>query len=222
MEKQIDAEILALENIVALDEACKLVSDEINVNILTALDEYIEQSIESCKEYGGVFDFHEDQEDDSTWFAPEDWLVRDDEGNIEDQFFYCSLRERDTANSEDYNFFYVTSLIGSGAQEMCFAVTIDNRYFPGLGRKGCRAFIQTIFQDNNLAGQEVEYDSANSGAIRIPFVVDLKSLINAYRDDDFTEAFAPVGKAIDKSMEVMKMFSAPLEELKTNYPPSED
>ena len=223
MEKQIDAEILALENIVALDEVCKLVSDEIAVNILTALDEYIEQKIEACEGYDGTYLFHEECEKDATWFTPENWLVKDDEGNIGFQFFYCSLRERSTANPEDYNSFYVTSLIGSGAQKMCFEVTIDHSYFPGLGRRRCRAFIQNIFQqDNHLTGQGVEYDSADSGVIRIPFFVDLKSLINAYREEDFTEAFAPVGKAIEKSMEVMKMFSAPLEELKTNYPQPED
>ena len=157
MEKKIDAEILALENIVALDEACKLVSDEIDVNILTALDEYIEQKIEACRGYDGSYQFHDDSAADETWFTPEDWLVRDDEGNIEGQFCYCSLRERDTANPEDSNKFYVTSLIGSGAQQMCIAVTIDHRYFPGLKKKGCRSFIQAIFQGNDLSRQGLEY-----------------------------------------------------------------
>lgn len=221
MENKIDAEILALENIVALDEACKLVNDEITENILTALDEYIEQKIKVCDGYDGVYKFHEDEE--NTWFAPEYCLVKDDDSEVvEGPFFYCSLRERDTTDPEDYNNFYVTSLIGSGAQEMCFGVTIEPRYFPGLGIQRCRAFIQKIFQDNRLAGQGFEYDSADSGAIIIPFVVDLKSLINAYRDEDFTEAFAPVGKAIEKSMDVMKMFHNPLEHLRHDYPQPED
>ena len=52
--------------------------------------------------------------------------------------------------------------------------------------------------------------------------MDLKSLINAYGDEDFTEAFAPVGKAIEKSMNVMKMFYKPLEQLRHDYPQPED
>ena len=222
MENKIDAEILALENIVALDEACKLVSGVVDETILAALDEYIQQKIETCGGYDGVYEFHENCKEDTTSFTPENWLAKDDEGNIGKQFFYCTLRERATANREDYNMFYVTNLIGTGAQKMCFVVTIEPRYFPGLGIQRCRAFIQKIFQDNRLAGQGFEYDSADSGAIIIPFVVDLKSLINAYRDEDFTEAFAPVGKAIEKSMDVMKMFHNPLEHLRHDYPQPED
>jgi hypothetical protein len=219
MEDQTDAEILVLENIAALDEACKLVDKELDVKILTALDEYIEQVIEPFKEYGGIFEFHEDNE---TWFTPNKWLVKDDNGDIGYQFFYCELKERYTTNSKDDNNFYVTSLIGSGVQQMCFAVTITPSHFSKLGARGCRSFIQSIFQDNSLSGQGVEYDSDHAGAIIIPFVVDLESLKTAYVDEDFTEVFAPVGKAIEKSMEVMKMFSDPLEELKRKYPQAED
>ena len=223
MENKIDAEILALENIVALDEACKLVSDKIDVKIRKDLDEYIQQKIETYRGYDVVSNFHEKYEDDSIWFAPENWLVKDDDGAVvEDPFFFCGVRKRATANRKDHNRFYVTSLIGAGAQKMCFVVIIEPRYFPGLGIQGCRLIIQKIFQDNRLAGQGFEYDSADSGAIIIPFVVDLKSLINAYRDEDFTEAFAPVGKAIEKSMDVMKIFHNPLEHLRHDYPQPED
>jgi hypothetical protein len=223
MEKQIEAAILALENIAALDEACKLVQDEISVNILSALDEYIEQAIESCKEYEGVFDFHEDQEDGSTWFAPKDWLAKDEDEVLEEAFLWCGLRECDTSNSEAYNSFYITSLIGSGAQKMCFAVSVSRSLFPKLGKKECRIFIQNVFDKNRLRDQGLRYDPAEDRGIIIPFVVDHESLMVAYRDEEFTEAFEPIGKAIEKAKEVMGMFSVPVKELQHKYPrPTED
>ena len=221
MEKKIDAEILALENIAALDEACKLVEEEISATILAALDEYIERpvSVEGCD---GIFDFHEDQEDYSTWFASNDWLIKDEEEALEDAFLWCGLREINKANSEEYNKFYITSLIGIGAQNMCFSISISRSLFPKLGKRECRNFLQNIFEKNKLREQCLNYDGDGDGAINIPFIVDHRKLILAYQNEEFSEVFEPVGKAIEKAKEVMEMFSVPLKELQEKYPLPKD
>ena len=221
MEKKIDAESLALESIAALDEACKLVEEEISATILAALDEYIERpvSVEGCD---GIFDFHEDQEDYSTWFASNDWLIKDEEEALEDAFLWCGLREINKANSEEYNKFYITSLIGIGAQNMCFSISISRSLFPKLGKRECRNFLQNIFEKNKLREQCLNYDGDGDGAINIPFIVDHRKLILAYQNEEFSEVFEPVGKAIEKAKEVMEMFSVPLKELQEKYPLPKD
>ena len=220
MEEKIDAEILALENIVALDEACKLVTDEISVVILNALDEYIEQAIVFGEGLEGIFDFHEDYKDDSTWFAPSDWLIKDEEEALENAFLWCGLREINKSNSDEYNEFYITSLIGSGSQNMCFSISISRSLFPKLGKRECKSFFQDIFDKNRLREQGLNYDG--DGAINIPFIVDHRKLILAYQNEEFSEVFEPVGKAIEKAKEVMDMFSVPLKELQEKYPLPKD
>lgn len=222
MEEKIDAEILALENIAALDEACKLVEEEISATILAALDEYIEESIRSVDGYEGVFDFHEDDENALTWFAPNDWLIKNEEKVLEDAFLWCSLGELNKANSEEYNRFYITSLIGSGVQNMCFSISISRSLFPKLGKRECRNFLQNIFEKNRLREQGVNYDNDGDGAINIPFIVDHRKLILAYQNEEFSEVFEPVGKTIEKAKDVMEMFSVPLKELQGKYPLPKD
>ena len=222
MEEKIDAEVLALENIVALDEACKLVVDEISEAIFAALDEYIEHALVPVEAYEGVFDFHEDYKDYSTWFAPVDWATKDKEGALDDAFVWCALREVNDTNSEDYNYFYITSLIGKGVQNICFGVSISRSLFPRLGKRECRNFLQGIFERNKLREQGMSYDSNDDGAINIPFSVDHKKIILAYQNEEFSEAFEPVGNAIKKAKEVMELFSAPLKELQEKYPLPKD
>ncbi|MBU2833434.1 hypothetical protein [Acidithiobacillus ferriphilus] len=222
MEEKIDAEILALENIAALDEACKLVQDEIQENILTALDEYIEASVSSIDGYEGVFEFHGDGDKDLTWFAPNNWLIKGENEDLKDAFLRCDLAEMNKCDSGEYNRFFITSLIGSGAQNMCFSIYISKYFFPRLGKRECKSFIQAVFERNGLRERGMNYDDEGDGAINIPFIVDHKKLILAYQNEEFSEVFEPVGKAIGKAKEVIEMFSVPLKELQEKYPLPKD
>jgi hypothetical protein len=222
MEEKTDAGVLVLENVAALDEACKLIVDEISEVVFSALDEYIEANIVAAEGYGGFFGFHEDYEDDATWFAPIDWATKDEEGALEDAFAWCGLREVNRANSEDYNYFYITSLIGRGVQNICFAISLTRSLFPKLGKKECKKFLQSILERNNLREQGLSYDDGGDGAIIVPVIVDHKKLILAYQNEEFSEVFEPVGEAIEKAKAVMEMLSVPLKELQEKYPLPKD
>ena len=134
----------------------------------------------------------------------------------------CDLAEMNKCDSGEYNRFFITSLIGSGAQNMCFSIYISKYFFPRLGKRECKSFIQAVFERNGLRERGMNYDDEGDGAINIPFIVDHKKLILAYQNEEFSEVFEPVGKAIGKAKEVIEMFSVPLKELQEKYPLPKD
>lgn len=168
-----------------------------NIDLLQAAMDYLDNTMETTlgREVAKVieakqrdFDWEGEAEDDPgdvSWLAPREWRVAgDDEGNFD---LFAKFDERMETDRS-----WVATVSGVGETGVVFAMESNTLSNHSLNRilGGDTTLTETL--------REFGFTWEPRGRLSMPITISREALAQAFQDEDFTIALAPVSEALDR------------------------
>lgn len=208
MEKQLrEAGALAIRNIGIIEQAYRLIDNQISDELSSLIEKIIEKNIpKEWKQKLSCADANA-WSDDSSWFAPKEWSNGDDE--CEAQF---DVWAESPVDSDDT--WCLTQLCGQGEARMGFRWSGDHKLLmPKLRLPAWKSFASQQHSNRpRLSELGFQYEEAK-GSWFIPLLVDSAELAEAYADREIGRVLEPaIKECLKRIQEAVPEFYAIIEE----------
>lgn len=207
MGKQLrEAGALAIRNIGVIEQAYKLIDEQITVEIFFIVEKIIGESLP--KEWVKILPYLDShgQFGDGSWFAPQEWR----DGDKEDWSGCFEVWAEAPEGGSEWN---LTQLCGQGESEMGFRWSSDNRLEMSKGVWKKFAF-QQHGKRPDLAKLGFRYEEKN-GSWFIPLLVDENRLADAYAEEDMESVLEPaIKRCLNCILQALPEFNSIIEEAK--------
>jgi len=187
---------LIIENILNLEQANKLILEEIHPKVFGVMDKLIEESVtEFDDEMIGEYNFHED----TTWFLSKDW--QQEPFQLEDaksyKYHYASYQVWSYSKNDEANGWWLSNLFENEADRANIHFELWSQGFKKTGQKIWKAF----YQEMNQKFPELEqtgFKFNTDGAWYLPIKsLDQKEVAENYVSDTLEDALTPITEALE-------------------------
>lgn len=180
---------LIVKHLSDLSLAVKRLDFEIQPRVAKAINALAAKWAKKCG-WAGLFEWGENNE--TLWFAPDEWRVV---GGEEDAF-YCWFQldygqQDDGLHDGDKDYGWLVRLVGGGNGRLGFRCVVDTSLFGG--KPNWKKFVVPFLKDIQAAGFSFE---ERSGNFFLPIRIDHAALIEGFSADDIEPALSPLSEAL--------------------------
>lgn len=191
---------LIVKHIADLEAARRRLEEKVDPRLLQEASDSMKNRADAL---GWVHEFLS-KEDGQISVAPEQWIKRKENGEIDTWLAWFELSNVD-AGGELVQFSHLAEFLelegGSNRKALSFFQDV-------LKRKEWRALLSKR-ADEVKALRELGFDvDEREGSITLPVRLDSAALHRGFQKDDLDEALAPVGVALDRAVKAMPHFQA--------------
>lgn len=193
MMSNVNAVKLIIENIQSLEQARKLLEEEISGKLFEAVDEVVKNYMDA--EWDGYYNFSEDY----LAFAPSHWKVKNSNKFHQNYFARYGLSCENEETDGDYNHWWLSSFLKNDVDRVIFDFYPWQPNFAKCTTKDWKTFAN---EQNQLKPQieqaGFKYNTAKGIWYLVVDGIEPEILIENYENDTLADALTPITEALDK------------------------
>lgn len=184
------AAVLIFENIAMLEDAVKLIDEELSEQVFRAIDKTISHWVRTIG-WDGQFKFW--SSDSGTYFGPRQWKLGAGERQDE-QWIACFEIDGDDPDDE----YWLTLLLAARQGRIGFTFSVNYADHLSIRKAEWKNFARARNRRHpELEAAGFSYDP-KSGTWFLPWQIDPKVLAEAYANDAIEDAFGPLTEALKR------------------------
>ena len=190
----VNAVKLIVENIQLLEQANKLLEEEINVKLFETVDKVVKEHVDGFGEWDGYFEFTEDY----LAFSPSYWKVKNSNKFHQNYFARYSL-DCESSEIDGEGEGWLSAFLNNDIERVVFNIYPWQPNFSKCTNKDWKTFAYEQNQLNHQIEQAgFKYNAAKGSWYLIIGGIKPEAFIEGYEKNDLVDALTPITEALDK------------------------